>query len=300
MSQSTAGLLGTMRPPQRTASALLGGLAGVLTGLLAMAAVLVGWRRLAGAVDRSPEGVTLCLAGLMLVGLAAAARIACRLAARRGGRPVRLPASILTSAAMLLLAAGVSVPGPQAGAPHMGTPAALPLGVFWAMIVAEEFWAWRRGIRGRGIRDWGLGIGVAAEAASSGDLATSAELIPDPQCQIPNLKSQISNPQSLIPALPDDVLQQLTLSRDAEGRQQLSGWLRLPLEAGQRSGNLHVAFCPPFAEPPEVHFEQSGGPAGSIKAGQVLPYGARLEVKLAAPAQQPESVLVRFSAKTKS
>jgi hypothetical protein len=97
-----------------------------------------------------------------------------------------------------------------------------------------------------------------------------------------------------------DVLQQLTLSRDAEGRRQLSGWLRLPMEAGQRSGNLHVAFCPPFAEPPEVAFEQSGGPAGAIKAGQVLSYGARLEVKLAAPAQQPESVLVRFSAKSKT
>ena len=292
-----------MRLPQRTASALLGSLAGVLTGLLAIGAVLVGWRRLAGAVDRSPEGVTLCLAGLMVVGLAAAARIAYRLAARRGGRPARLLASILTSVAVLLLAAGVSLPGPQVGA-----PAALPLGVFWAMIVAEEFWAWRRGIRGRGIGDWGLGARSPARSgdlATTADRATGAELIPDPPCQIPNLKPQISNlkspipnPQSLIP-LPD-VLQQLTLSRDAEGRQQLSGWLRLPLEAGQRSGNLHVAFCPPFAEPPEVAFEQSGGPAGSIKAGQVLPYGARLEVKLAAPAQQPESVLVRFSAKTKS
>jgi len=284
-----------MRLPQRTASALLGGLAGLLTGLLTMAAVLVGWRRLAGAVDRRPETATLCLAGLALVGLAVAARIAYRLAARRGGRPARLPAGILTSAAVLLLAAGMSVPGPRAGTPRAGTPqagaaAALPLVVFWALILAEEFWAWRKGLR-----DWGSGT---RSPARSGDRATTSDQIPDVKSHVSNLKSQIPDPQSLIP-LPD-VLQQLTLSRDAEGRRQLSGWLRLPMEAGQRSGNLHVAFCPPFAEPPEVAFEQSGGPAGAIKAGQVLPYGARLEVKLTAPAQQPESVLVRFSAKAKS
>jgi hypothetical protein len=266
--------------------------------------VLVGWRRLAGAVDRSPEGATLCLAGVLVVGLAAAARIAGRLAARakdQGSRikdqvrPARLPANILVSAAVLLLATGVSMPG----APPV------PLGVFWALIAAEElwFWAWRGGTKGRGIRDWGLGMRVAAEAAGSGHLATSAEVVPDPQCQVPNPKSEISNlespipnPQSLVP-LPD-VLQQLTLSRDAAGRQELSGWLRLCLEAGQRSGNLHVAFCPPFAEPPQVHCEQSAGPACSIKTAQVLPYGARLELKLAAAAWQPESVVVRFSAKT--
>ena len=45
-----------------------------------------------------------------------------------------------------------------------------------------------------------------------------------------------------------DVVQQLTLRTTAEG-QELSGWLRMNLAAGQRTGTLHVAFCPAIRLP---------------------------------------------------
>jgi hypothetical protein len=284
--------------------------------LLVLAAALVGWRRLAGAADRSPEAMTLCLAGLAIVALAAAARTARRLAAEArheepgkeaagAGARVPLPswpANLLLSAAVLLLAAGVGVPHMQPGTPPLSAAVAVSLGIFWTMIAAEELWAWRKGIGdwvGRGIGNWGLGIGPAKDQGSRMKNEGASPAAPpwSLQPEISHPQSLIPNSQSPIPPSPD-VLQQLTLCRDAAGRQQLSGWLRLPLQAGQRSGNLHVAFCPPFAEPPQVDFEHSGGPAGVIKAGQVLAYGARLDVKLAAPAEHPESVLVRFSAKS--
>ena len=93
-----------------------------------------------------------------------------------------------------------------------------------------------------------------------------------------------------------DVLQQLTLRTTAEGGQELSGWLRIRLVAGQRTGSLHVAFCPSFDAAPQVQAEAVSGPDCRIKAAQVLPYGARLDVKLDEPAAEDQSVLVWFHA----
>jgi len=94
-----------------------------------------------------------------------------------------------------------------------------------------------------------------------------------------------------------DVLQQLTRSRTADGSQCLEGWLRMPLDAGQRTGSLHVAFCPPFPQTPELEFEQLAGPEARIKVAQLQPYGVRLDVKLVAAAGPGESVLVQFAAR---
>ncbi|MEI8375693.1 MAG: hypothetical protein WCJ35_22960, partial [Planctomycetota bacterium] len=104
----------------------------------------------------------------------------------------------------------------------------------------------------------------------------------------------IEEPEPTEPAA--DVLQQLTLHITAEGGQELSGWLRMPLVAGQRTGSLHVAFCPSFSRMPQVQAETVSGPDCRIKAAQVLPYGARLDVKLDEPAREDESVLVWFHA----
>ena len=69
----------------------------------------------------------------------------------------------------------------------------------------------------------------------------------------------------------------------------------MPLAAGQRTGSLHVAFCPSFDAAPQVQAEAVSGPDCRVKAAQVLPYGARLDVKLDEPAGEDESVLVWFS-----
>jgi MFS family permease len=140
---------------------------------------------------------------------------------------------------------------------------------FWAVIAGEEIWAWR---------------GLWPVAVAKGGQATEASGLV--QQRIP---SEEREPEA-------DVLQQLTLRGTAEGGQELSGWLRVSLEAGQRTASLHVAFCPAFDNVPIVQAEPVSGPPCRIKAAQVLPYGARLEVKLDDPACNGESVLVWFHA----
>ncbi len=146
---------------------------------------------------------------------------------------------------------------------------------FWTLLVGEELWAWKKA----------LPIGLM----SRWNRAATAPIV----CQRP-ASGTLSEEEPIEPAA--DVVQQLTLRATAEGGQELSGWLRMPLTAGQRSGSLHVAFCPPFDGAPRVQAEAVAGPDCRIKAAQSLPYGVRLDIKLDAPAAGNESVLVWFFA----
>jgi hypothetical protein len=97
-----------------------------------------------------------------------------------------------------------------------------------------------------------------------------------------------------------DVVQQLTLRTTADGAQELSGWLRMNLAAGLRTGTLHVAFCPPFDRPPVVEAEVVTGPDCRIKVAEAMTYGVRLDIKLNAPAANDEGVLISFFAASES
>ncbi len=97
-----------------------------------------------------------------------------------------------------------------------------------------------------------------------------------------------------------DVMQQLTLRTTAEGGQELSGWLRMPVAVGQRSGTLHVAFCPPFEQAPDVQVEAVSGPTCRIKVTEAMPYGVRIEIKFDASAANEETVLLSFFAANES
>jgi hypothetical protein len=44
--------------------------------------------------------------------------------------------------------------------------------------------------------------------------------------------------------------------------------------------------------------EQIGGPPSRVKTAQLLPYGVRLDLKLAATAEEPTSVLLQFVARS--
>ena len=68
------------------------------------------------------------------------------------------------------------------------------------------------------------------------------------------------------------------------------------LTAGQRSASVHVAFCPPFARTPNATVEQIEGSRARVKTVQLLPYGARFDLKLAVPSQLAETLLLEFSA----
>ena len=254
-----------------------------LAALLAVAAAFVVLRRLAGAFETPLPPFPLLAAGVLLAGLARLAR-----APAPAGR--MRAASLLISLAMLVIAASLSLPGSNSVA----------LLGFWAIIVGEGLWAWRgagskeqgAGSR-RGTRAAGRGAGNAGWHAFGPSMASrhvgSGE-------QGPADGDSVEEPEPTEPAA--DVLQQLTLRVTAEGGQELSGWLRIGLAAGQRTGNLHVAFCPSFDQAPQVQVEAVSGPDCRIKAAQVLPYGVRLDVKLDEPAGSAESVLLWFCAES--
>jgi mutator protein MutT len=159
---------------------------------------------------------------------------------------------------------------------------AVALIVFWGILAAEEFWAWQV-------------IPQLTSGATAGSSGATAGLPSSAQTTVaqPNLDARTPD----FDERPGPgVVQQLTRSRTPDGSETISGWLRIPLLAGQRTATVHLAFCPPFQCVPELETEQQDGPDATIRVGQVLPYGARLEFKLADVAEAPAEVLVEYSA----
>ena len=246
---------------------------GTLVGLLAMTAVLVGWRRLAGALNYPLETPALLLAGVLVAAMAGGARLLWRqVAAGPGALRTDWPLAVFLTAAVLGLGAALSLPDTDTGA----------LIAFWALLALEEVWAWRPAV-------W-------RQLHRAGQPAPPTRPVRPDQPQSPSHRWPPKESPPAIP--PDDVLQQLTRCQAADGKEHLSGWLRMPFSPGQRTASIHVAFCPPFAKTPELTVEQLDGPPLRIKTGQLLPHGARLDLKLAAKAEQPLNVLLQFSART--
>jgi hypothetical protein len=98
--------------------------------------------------------------------------------------------------------------------------------------------------------------------------------------------------------LPGDVLQEFVRSRQPDGAELLTGWMRVPLSPGQRSAAVHLAFCPPFVRTPRITVAQQEGPTARIKEAQVLPFGARLDLKLAQATDTCATVLLEIMVQT--
>jgi hypothetical protein len=315
---------------------------GALLGLLFTAAAVVVWRRMVGALTSPLDPSALLTVGLMLVAVAAGTRLLWRrffatvhlslgamagvretapettlavprpphyfpsMAAeerfrptyRRGDRQLGWTVAVLPSASVLAMGITLSLPGTVAGA----------LWLFWALLAAEEAWAWQptvgraiqrqRHSRGQLTGDQRQTAGVRRQVAvadrqsavdSCAESAVASSVLPQPASSPFPLAPQRHTEQGTL-------LQQLTRRQTADGSEELSGCVRVPFAAGQRTGNAHLAFCPPFAKAPELAVEQIDGPSCRIKTVQLLPYGARLELKLTAAADAPTNVLLQFSA----
>ncbi len=96
--------------------------------------------------------------------------------------------------------------------------------------------------------------------------------------------------------LAEGLAQQIERGVTDESDEFCHGLLRANFAASQRTETVHVSFCPPFMTVPEFHVEQVDGPDAKVKVAQVLPYGARVEVRLnRAPSESVQTVL-EFSA----
>jgi hypothetical protein len=253
----------------------------VALGLLAAASLLVMARRLAGALANPLEPATLLATGLLVATVAAAIRLGWLLpptahSALRLDRTVM----ILTSLALAALGLGLCLPD---------TPAVGRF-LFCTLLAAEESGAWAWYI-------WRC-FAVTPPKAQPAIRLDSAHAMPPRAGRSGTTSHTVLSHDSDAAVVPEDVTQQLTRSQATDGTEELSGWLRTAFAAGQRTRSIHVAFCPAFAATPELEVEQVDGPETRIKTAQLLPYGVRLDLKLAVAAEEPAAVLLQFSART--
>ena len=106
-----------------------------------------------------------------------------------------------------------------------------------------------------------------------------------------------SRPPAEPGAVASRVLQQVVRMREADGGEAIRGSLLAEFVAGQRNATLHVGFCPPLERLPVVEAETGDGPDAEVKVAQAFAHGARLEVRLAAVAEEDCSVIVEMIAK---
>jgi len=270
----TAAGLGRLVQPIAALSRWLGAL---LATLLLAAAMVLCWRRVAGALSAPLSPAALLLVATLLAAVALVARWAwsCGAGRERTGVAAR-SADLSLSAALVALGATLSLPGTSLRG----------LLLFWGVLVAEEcwaWWAWGRARRRRyGRRPWSWPR-VDRQRADVGERFEPLAAQRAPAADVP-------------PA--QEVTQQIVRRLAPDGGEVLTGWMRVPMALGQRSASVHLAFCPPFSRTPRATVEQLEGPRARIKTVQLLPYGARFDLKLATPSETPEVVLLRFSAET--
>jgi hypothetical protein len=92
--------------------------------------------------------------------------------------------------------------------------------------------------------------------------------------------------------------QRLERFETATGDDHLRGRLLVPVAAGSRSGHAHIGFCPPFAGTPLVDASaDSDLVEAEITAAEILPWGVRIECRLAEPAEEAFEIPVGLLAR---
>lgn len=89
------------------------------------------------------------------------------------------------------------------------------------------------------------------------------------------------------PEVPGRLVQRLERYETPDGRDSLRGRVCLAVAAGSRTTHAHVGFCPAFAVTPTVAVStEYDGVEAVVTAAEVLPWGVRVECRLAEPADE--------------
>jgi len=231
--------------------------------MLLASAVLFAMRRLTGALEE-PLPTTTLLAAMVLASLAALVTVRAVDITQAVGWCVASVAAAL----VVMLGAALSVPGTSSTALTMLWLSTL---VMVGAIATDVI------VRGR-VR----GEHATAQAARHTPMALGeARAIADPHDKAPDDR---------------DVWQQLSRARTEDGEDRLEGWVRVECSAGQRGEVVHLAFCPPFQRIPKLEAHCQSGPSARIKVTQLLPYAARIELRLDAMPQEQTSLVIGLSA----
>ncbi len=243
-----------------------------VAALLWIAAPVFVARRLAGALSTPLDLPTLALVALATAGTAAMVRLLLP-------RPWFVT-SAGTTAAIVLLALAMSLPG----------SAPLGLILLWSAVCLEVLWT----LRSRTAKKPSVPPPRADESPLPSKDASA--VLTDPESPHTTDPDELASGEDPDDELPAEVLQQMTRSRSPDGGEAFSGWLRVPVAVGQRTANVHLAFCPAFAQVPRVSIRQQDGPPARIRPVQVLPYGARFDLKLAQQCDEDTTLVLHFLA----
>ena len=231
-------------------------IAGLALALLLCSFLVI--RRMMGALKQPLAGMDFLLAVILSVALVALYRWLFPPDRRSSSLSGMLELRVLPLVCLLMMAGALSLPGTPLWARGIG----------WLTIVAAEVaWWLPRQSRARP---------VAADVRRE----TSNVSLDD------ELGSE--------PFLPPGTVQQLTRSEE-HGNEVIYGLLRAQFEVGERLQQLHVAFCPPLAEQPDMQAFVAEGPGATVRISQLETFGARLDVQLDVHASRAEEVLVEFS-----
>jgi len=247
---------------------------GTLAAAVVLTAALVWIRRMTGAVVEPLAAPVLVAAGIGIV----LVLIAIRLAGMRSATWPTVGWARWGSEFGLSLAGCAAVGSLMV--PGSSTVAAVTV---WLLLAGEEwaYWLWRSR-RPSKRRET-----LPARKSSRASAGTERPL-PLPQAVPSDDRFSLPQPR------PGAIAQRLNRAVAPDGTDTLEGWLRYCMPAGQRAANLHVAFCPPFSSQPEMLVQQLEGPPVRIKTAQLLTYGARIEIKMRQPPDQPADVLLRI------
>jgi hypothetical protein len=100
-------------------------------------------------------------------------------------------------------------------------------------------------------------------------------------------------PRPAADRVPGRLRQRFTRYDGREGGDRLRGRINIEVGAGTRLAQGHVGFCPAFATTPAVEVSTDyDGVEATVTAAEVLPWGVRVEVRLAEPAEEPLEIPV--------
>jgi hypothetical protein len=100
-----------------------------------------------------------------------------------------------------------------------------------------------------------------------------------------------SNPAAEEAEIPAGLVQQVTRVREGEG-ESLHALMQAEIPGGDRLAVLHLSFCPPLAEAPELTGHAVDAEGAEVRVTQAETFGARIEVRLPGEEAESRSVLV--------
>jgi len=250
----------------------LQGLSVWLLGLLLVVALVLVLRRTAGGMTTPLSPAILLLCGLVAAAISISIRTLHSTSAA-DSEPLKTFWRIAPTLAVVLIASSLSIPGTRAGG----------LFFLWMCTALGE-------IAGQMISQ-SRADAITARLSLAAD---PAQLLQTDTAPASFEAKAFSDQHQTEPDDPE-LWQRFTRCRSEQGHELLSGWLRVDFAPGERTKFAHVAFCPPLLRKPECEIELDDDQV-TASVAQVLPQGARFEVKLRQAAVEPTSIPLQWVA----